>query len=443
MAATILIVDDEADIRELLSLTVHRMALQSKVAGSINEALNILEKEAVDLCLTDLRLPDGNGLELIESIQKNHPKLPVAVLTAYGSVESAVQALKLGAFDFITKPINIQSLRDIISNALKLSETKQKDTLSLPNGQQLIGKSSIMKGLQETIKKVSRSQAPVYIHGESGTGKELIAKLIHHHSARQEQPFIPINCGAIPPELLESEFFGHKKGSFTGAQQDKTGLFQAAHGGTLFLDEVADLPLHMQVKLLRTLQEKTIRPIGSTQETLVDVRIISASHKNLSDLVAKSQFREDLYYRINVIQVKSPSLRERPEDIPLLTEYLLQKIEKQQGLRLTISNLALAALSKHPFRGNVRELENALERAAALCENAYITEKDLALPAVQAEVAQETDTPAPEQNTRHPNEKERILSALDETRWNRQAAAKKLGITPRQLRYRMQKLGLN
>jgi two-component system response regulator PilR (NtrC family) len=441
MVATILIVDDEADIRELLSLTVGRMSLQSKVASSINEALAILEDHSIDLCLTDLRLPDGNGLELVENIQKKYPKLPVAVLTAYGSVEVAVQALKLGAFDFITKPINIQSLRDTISNALKLSSKKQEDILSLPNGQQLIGKSPVMKILQETIKKVSRSQAPVYIHGESGTGKELIAKLIHHHSTRQGQPFIPINCGAIPPELLESEFFGHKKGSFTGAQQDKIGLFQAAHGGTLFLDEIADLPLHMQVKLLRTLQEKTIRPIGSTQEMVIDVRIISASHKNLHDMITKSQFREDLYYRINVIQVKSPSLRERAEDIPLLTEYLLNKIEKQQGTRFTISEDALEALCKHPFRGNVRELENALERAAALCENAYITEKDLALPIVTENARPEELSPLTKKTPQ--DEKERILAALDETRWNRQAAAKKLGITARQLRYRMQKLGLN
>ena len=374
-----LIVDDEPDIRELLDITLSRMGIETKCAENITQAKDLLSHQNFDLCLTDMRLPDGNGIELIKYIQENISRLPVAMITAHGNMEFAIEALKSGAFDFVSKPVDINVLRNLVNTALKLSENQTDNEQQDQDG--LLGKSPAIEETRKKILKLSRSQAPVYIHGESGVGKELVAKLIHEHGPRADKNFIPVNCGAIPSELMESEFFGHKKGSFTGATSDKLGLFQAADGGTLFLDEVADLPIAMQVKLLRAIQEKAIRPIGSQQEIPVNVRILSATHKNLAELTDKGEFRQDLYYRINVIELEVPSLRERPEDISLLARYFLHKIaDEWQTETPKLDDKSLKALNEYSFPGNVRELENILERAMTLHEDKVITREDLQLP---------------------------------------------------------------
>ncbi|KAI5916639.1 sigma-54 dependent transcriptional regulator [Thauera sp. 2A1] len=440
----VLIVDDEEDIRELLELSLLRMGLACDTAGSVAEARERLAQRRYRLCLTDMRLPDGDGLELVEFIQSQLPGLPVAVITAYGSIETAIRALKLGAFDFVTKPVELKALRELVSHALKL----EPRIAPLVAGRSLIGHSPAFEQLRAQIEKLARNQAPVFIRGESGTGKEVIARLIHGLGARAAGPFVPVNCGAISPELMESEFFGHRKGSFTGATADKEGLFQAARGGTLFLDEVGELPLGMQVKLLRAIQERAVRPVGAHAEEPVDVRILSASHQDLSRLVAEGRFRQDLYFRINVITLRVPPLRERVEDIPELAEHILAKLaDREGGAPRSLSAAALAALQAHAFPGNVRELENLLERACALCEGDVIDVADIDLqPACLAmplaDPAAAAEGTAGEAADDSDDERRRILRALDETRWNRSAAARKLGMTLRQLRYRLQKWGL-
>jgi two-component system response regulator PilR (NtrC family) len=444
-----LIVDDEPDIRELLELTLGRMGIDTHSAADLKQAHALIAREKFDVCLTDMRLPDGNGIDLVRHIQQQQPQLPVAVITAFGSMDTAVEALKAGAFDFVSKPVDLNVLRNLITSVLKLSDDyRQRDRRSRDT---LLGNSQTMRDIRSTIEKLSRSQAPIYISGESGTGKELVAKLIHSKGPRADQPFIPVNCGAIPSELMESEFFGHKKGSFTGAIGDKNGLFQVAEGGTLFLDEVAELPLHMQVKLLRTIQEKAVRPIGAHQEIPTDVRILSATHKDLGEQVENGQFRQDLYYRLNVIQLKVPPLRERSEDIPMLAEHYLKKLAREYAQPgLAIEAAALQALCRYAFPGNVRELENILERATTLCESSSITLPDLQLPEtsqaddiLQQEPASALEPGAVPLETYMDNiEKDALIKALEQTRYNKTAAAKLLGITFRALRYRLKKLGL-
>lgn len=453
-AQTALIIDDEPDIRELLEITLGRMGLHTRSACNVKEAYQWLARESFDLCLTDMRLPDGTGLDIIEFVQKNHSHTPIAMITAYGCVETATQALKAGAFDFITKPVDLVRLRELVNSALCLREPHTP--VQITEGA-LLGQSPPMQKLRGKIDKLARSQAPVYISGESGSGKELVARQIHLQGARAKQPFIPVNCGAIPAELMESEFFGHKKGSFTGASVDQPGLFQAAQGGTLFLDEVADLPLAMQVKLLRALQEKAIRPVGSQQELVVDVRILSATHKNLTQEVAAERFRQDLYYRLNVIELQVPPLRERPEDIEQLSESILQRLSAGSAT-VRLHPDALHKLQSYSFSGNVRELENMLERAYTLAEGAFIHTHDLHLPHTTpalfeaTNLAAEKPAPAPpaplprvDNLEDHLEEIERklITQALEETRWNRTAAAERLGLSFRSLRYRLKKLGID
>ena len=445
-----LIVDDEPDIRELLEMTLGRMNIHTRSAANLEDALALLESEKFDICLTDMRLPDGNGIDLVRHIQQQEINLPTAVITAYGSMDTAVDALKAGAFDFVSKPVDLTVLRNLINSVLKLSDSA--DPRDRRSRNTLLGESQLMRNIRSTIAKLSRSQAPVYISGESGTGKELVAQLIHNKGPRNDCSFIPVNCGAIPSELMESEFFGHKKGSFTGAVKDKKGLFLVAEGGTLFLDEVAELPLHMQVKLLRAIQEKAVRPVGAEKEIPTDVRILSATHKDLAQLVELGQFRQDLYYRLNVIQLQVPPLRERREDIPQLTTHYLKKLAGENTLPdLNIDDTALQDLYAYAFPGNVRELENILERATTLCDNSTITKEDLQLPAGVI-VSQETPTAAPAQKpdtTTVPLdtymdtiEKDALIKALEQTRYNKTAAAKLLGITFRALRYRLKKLDL-
>jgi two-component system, NtrC family, response regulator PilR len=372
-----LVVDDETDIRELVVLTLERMDIHADSASNLTDAKHMLSTQSYDLCLTDMRLPDGLGLELVEHVNSQYSGLPIAVITAYGSAENAVSALKAGAFDYLTKPISLKQLRPLVESALKLSTNSREKTT---NTMGLIGDSPAMQHVRTMIGKLARSQAPVYISGESGSGKELAARLIHSNSSRSDQSFIAVNCGAIPETLMESEFFGYKKGAFTGAAQDTQGLFQAANGGTLFLDEVADLPLAMQVKLLRAIQEKKVRSVGGTQEESVDVRIISATHKNLIAMMERGEFRQDLYYRLNVIQLKMPALRERQEDIPQLTQKLLQKLCHHQNIDVPIIDTATQKFIQNlHFAGNVRELENMLERALALCDGEKITIEDLSM----------------------------------------------------------------
>jgi len=442
-----LIVDDEPDICELLELTLGRMNIETRAANDLAQARELLAQYRFDLCLTDMKLPDGNGVELVVHIQQHYPKTPVAMITAHGNMEWAIKALKAGAFDFVSKPVDLQILRNLVNTALRVSENSPR--LDRRSRDELLGDSEAMQQTRSTIAKVARSQAPIYISGESGTGKELVAKLIHNKGPRANGPFVPVNCGAIPDELMESEFFGHKKGSFTGAVADNEGLFQAADGGTLFLDEVADLPLHMQVKLLRAIQEKAIRPVGEANETTIDVRILSATHKNLAKLVENGRFRQDLYYRINVIQLPIPALRERSEDIPQLTKHTLGKLARQMELKKpSLAPDAARALSQYPFPGNVRELENILERAMTLCEDNSIRARDLHLP-------QDSDNglipsmPGPMDSGQirleeHLGEIEKraIIQALEQTKHNKTAAAKLLGLSFRALRYRLKKLGL-
>lgn len=447
----VLVVDDEPDIRELLELTLSRMGLATRSASTYQEAIAALQDGHYDLCLTDMKLPDGDGLGLIEHIQSQYPALPVAMITAFGSMDTAIAALKAGAFDFVSKPIELPRLRKLVDFALSLAETRH---VGSEGESRLTGTSAAIKSVREKIAKLARSQAPVYISGESGSGKELAARLIHANSSRSDGPFVPVNCGAIPSELMESEFFGHRKGSFTGAHADKQGLFQAADGGTLFLDEVADLPLAMQVKLLRAIQEKAIRPIGAAQEVAIDVRILSATHRDLSAEVQAERFRSDLFYRINVIELHMPSLRERREDIAQLAQSVLGKLASQTGSAPTrLDTQALHALEHYHFPGNVRELENILERASTLCEGNTIKASDLRLessPAAMADTralassSDTTDTTAITSLEAYLEQIERkvITDALEACRWNRTAAAEKLGISFRALRYRLKKLGI-
>lgn len=436
-----LIVDDEPDIRELLELTLGRMDIQSHCAETYQEAVALLQQKSFDLCLTDMRLPDGNGLDLVDFIQKLPKPIPVAVITAHGSMDTAIQAMKKGAFDFVSKPIDLSGLRQLVSSALKLSNTdapKERRTRHT-----LLGESAVMREIRSKIDKLARSQAPVYISGESGSGKELVARTIHQQSSRSDKPFVAINCGAIPHELMESEFFGHKKGSFTGAVSDKKGLFQAAEGGTLFLDEVADLPQALQVKLLRAIQEKKIRPVGEQMEIPVDVRLLSATHRNLAEMVKAGVFRQDLYYRINVIDLVLPPLRERASDIPMLTDNILNKLTS--GNKPQISASAMSALQHYRFPGNVRELENILERALALYDGNMIEADDLNLPiAIRDEVGFPDYDPTSESLEDYLDgiERKAITSALEENKWNKTAAAKQLGITFRSFRYRLKKLNM-
>ncbi len=454
----VLIVDDEPDIRELLEITLNRMSIDTRCAKNIDCAKTLLQEESFDLCLTDMKLPDGNGLELVDLIQDMPIPIPIAVITAHGNMDTAILAMKKGAFDFISKPVDLLVLRQLINSALKTTETdsaKDQRTRHI-----LLGDSIVMREIRSKINKLALSQAPIYISGESGSGKELVAKLIHRQSARSANPFVAINCGAIPLELMESEFFGHKKGSFTGASCDKQGLFQAAEGGTLFLDEVADLPLSLQVKLLRALQEKRIRPVGDSREIPVDIRLLSATHQNLNDMVLAGMFRQDLYYRINVIDLHVPSLRERPEDLPELINHILVKLMGANALnRPILSNTALVALQRYDFPGNVRELENILERALALYEGNRIELKDLNLPIMASmnthlnkgnnHLCDSGSCPAfnPAEGSLEDYleriEKDMLTRALEENKWNKTAAAKQLGLSFRSFRYRLKRLNLD
>jgi two-component system response regulator PilR (NtrC family) len=460
---TVLVIDDERDIRELLTITLGRMELDVDAVGSVSEARSALAARRYDLCFTDMRLPDGSGQEIIELIATNHPDMPVAMITAYGNVDAAVNALKAGAFDFVSKPVDIHLLRRLVRTALRLSEERKAGAgnKSSPGADRLIGDSTAMTEVRGKIAKLARNQAPVYIAGESGVGKELVARLIHEMGPRATGAFVPVNCGAIPSELMESEFFGHRKGSFTGAHVDKEGLFQAAQGGTLFLDEVAELPLHMQVKLLRAIQEKAVRPIGGRDEIPVDVRILSATHKNLAALVEQGLFRQDLFYRINVIELRVPPLRERRGDVPKLADFILRQLATEAGGEPgRLRPEALAALEAYQFPGNVRELENILERAMAMCEGDTIEAEDLMLPqrTVTPTLAAVTEAAAPASAAHAVRsaatdgsledyisniERDTIIKALEESRYNKTATAKKLGITFRALRYKLKKLGID
>jgi two-component system response regulator PilR (NtrC family) len=442
--ARVLVVDDEADIRELLDLTLLRMGLSADCAGSVAEARQFLERERYQLCLTDMRLPDGEGLEIVRLIGERYGETPVAVITAFGSAENAVAALKAGAFDYLAKPVALDQLRTLIKSALSLPKAGGvsigADEGVVVSGSQLIGESSAIAHVREMIGKLARSQAPVYISGEPGSGKELAARLIHSQSARHAAPFMPVNCGAIPENLMESEFFGYRKGAFTGADSDREGFFQAANGGTLFLDEVADLPLAMQVKLLRAIQEKRVRKVGSTAEEAVDVRIISATHRKLIDCVDARTFRQDLYYRLNVIELKMPPLRERQEDIVPLVGALLVRICGAQPPMLAAD--AMRALCAYSFPGNVRELENILERATALCAEGSVVLGDLQLgPEVAVDGSAGRDGETLDDHINRV-EKQVILEALAKTGFNRTAAARLLGVTFRSLRYRIERLGI-
>jgi two-component system, NtrC family, response regulator PilR len=448
----VLVVDDEADIRELLMLTLSKMGVDADTAETCGEAYEYLKGNAYDLCLTDMRLPDGNGLNILEHISENYPNIPVAVITAYGSAENAVAALKAGAFDYLAKPIGLKELRDLVNAALKLPQASVRKTVNekplTDAGPKLLGDSAPVKKAREMIDKLARSQAPVYVTGESGSGKEVAARTIHAKSARADAPFIPVNCGAIPENLMESEFFGYKKGSFTGADSDKIGFFQAANGGTLFLDEVADLPLAMQVKLLRVIQEKKVRRIGDTAESAIDVRIISATHQALAERVEDGRFRQDLYYRLNVIELKMPSLRQIPDDIPVIARSILARFARQNGGAVpTIDDAAMKALQQYDFPGNVRELENVLERALALCGGDKIGKDDLYLSEVGdadnelSGTLQPGELPLEDYLDRV--ERDAIMQALEKTRYNKTAAAKLLGITFRALRYRLDRLGID
>ncbi|CAA0109096.1 Transcriptional regulatory protein ZraR [BD1-7 clade bacterium] len=452
----ILVIDDEPDIRELLYITISRMGYQCTTASDVKEAKEALQKGVFDLCLTDMKLPDGTGIEIIEYIQHVTPILPVAMITAYGSVETATDAMKAGAFDYVSKPIELEKLRSLISVSLKQGQTDEQ-LAPLDNSPNLIGQTPAIKKLQVQIGKLAKSQAPVFINGESGSGKELVARMIHAKSNRYDGPFIAVNCGAIPSELVESEFFGHEKGAFTGAVDKKPGLFRSANQGTLFLDEVADLPLQMQVKLLRAIQEKAIRSIGGAEEVPIDVRILSASHKNLPDEIAENRFREDLYYRINVIELNVPSLRQRKEDIIPLAKHILEKLsERYESPLVALSEAAIDRLLSYAFPGNVRELENILERAFTMTDHTLIEADDLLL-RTDGQQTLSSDTPnSTEQGAEGSSfvpenafgdiegylgdlEIRILNSALEKTRWNKTAAAELLGISFRAMRYKLKK----
>ena len=457
-AQRVLVIDDEPDIRELLNLTLSRMGLDVTTAEDLTEARQALQNQTFSFCLTDMRLPDGNGLDLVEEISNQFPDLPTAVITAHGKIEDAVHALKMGAFDFVSKPVDLAVLRKLVNTALKLRRDEPRE--QTPQGEsagkapqaildKLRGNSKAITQCKTMIAKLARSQAPILVSGESGSGKELAARLIHELGPRADGPFIPVNCGAIPTELMESEFFGHKKGSFTGATADKEGLFQAADGGTLLLDEVADLPLHMQVKLLRVIQEKAVMPIGARQEVPVDVRILSATHKPLKPLVENGKFRNDLYFRLNVIELRMPGLRELREDIPLLAERFLEEVTEQREGQTTprISQAAMAALQAHHYTGNVRELINILQRAVTLCEGDVIEEDDLLLEHVGVHDAQtDTQVKADDQSLDsyiEDIEKKMLEDALQKARYNKTRAAKQLGISFRSFRYKLKKFGID
>ena len=434
----VLVVDDEPDLLELLELTLSRMGLDTSCAQTVGEAIRLLDKDQFDLCLTDMRLPDGEGLRVVEHINQKGLDVPVAVITAFGSAENAVAALKAGAFDYLAKPVALEQLRALVTQALKVPEKAQP-----ASAYNLLGESPAMEQVRGLIERLAKSQAPVFINGDSGSGKELAARTIHLHGPRGELPFVAVNCGAIPENLMESEFFGYRKGAFTGAEADRDGFFQAANGGTLFLDEVADLPLAMQVKLLRAIQEKKVRKVGATQEEPVDVRIISATHKKLGGLVESGHFRQDLYYRLHVIELAMPSLREMREDIPLIANAILAKLTRGGGARLEPE--AIVALEKYPFPGNVRELENILERGLSLAADPQnITAEDLHLTPVadESEGAMPPGEKWPLQDYLDRVERAAINEALEKTRFNRTAAARLLGVTFRSLRYRMERLGL-
>lgn len=493
MTATALIIDDEPDIRELVVLTISRMGLDCHSAANLQEAVNLLEHYEFDVCLTDMKLPDGNGVDFLREIKLKHPDLPVAVITAHGNMDAAVDAMKNGAYDFVSKPVDIHQLRKLVStavaqsrkaanddsNAVAAPSTANKstaivknttttntnptahpvDNLSLAGTEPIIGGSQEITELKTMVIKLARTNAPVWINGESGTGKELTARMIHANSARSENPFVAINCGAIPAELMESELFGHKKGSFTGAVNDHKGLFAHAEGGTLFLDEVAELPLSMQVKLLRAIQEKSIRPVGEANEIQVDVRLLSASHKDLNVEVEAGRFRHDLYYRLNVISLTCPSLRDRPDDIPALASHILSKQSERDPERdFSFTHQALQLLTQYNFPGNVRELENIIERTIAMSDGDVIDASDLQLEnrvaaakltAINDSTSSyqsnnQTDGDAiSEQVETNSEEKTRIIEALESNRWNRKAASRQLGLTYRQLRYRIKQLGLD
>lgn len=475
-----LVVDDEEDLRLLMRMTLKRMDIDCYVADCLQQAKALLKKHSFDICLTDLNLPDGSGLNLVREINQLYPQLPVAVITAYGSMDIAIDALKAGAFDFVSKPIELPRLKTLIEQALKVNAQAPLSNNSIEQ-RLMIGESPVMLQLKATLHKLARSQAPVYISGESGTGKEVAARLIHLLGPRSNGSFVPVNCGAIPSELMESEFFGHKKGSFTGATEDKIGLFQSAQGGTLFLDEVADLPLTMQVKLLRAIQEKKIRPIGSQQEISVDIRILSATHKNLQQLVQQGLFRQDLYYRLHVIEINLPPLRDRGQDILLLANNFIDQICQDWNItKPTLSPAVKQVLLNYSFPGNVRELNNILERALTLSDGHEILPESLQInpehgaaylsplsPAVNPTTSHipelthvvEKDAPASTSTgtAKSPQglpaegletymeniEKQLILQALESSFWNRTVAAKKLGMTFRSLRYRLKKFGLD
>ena len=439
----VLIVDDEPDLCELLSITLQRMDLNPRTANDVAAARKMLTTDRFDLCLTDMQLPDGDGLDLVKWMQQYSPSVPVAVITAHGNMETAVRALKLGAFDFVSKPLDLAALRKLVASAIKLSIPLDSDTSVF--GPRLLGSSQAMHDLREMIVRVARSQAPVHISGESGTGKELVAKLIHESGPRSDAPFVAVNCGAIPSELMESELFGHKRGSFTGAVADKKGLIQSAEGGTLFLDEIADLPLHMQVKLLRVIQEKAVRPVGEQLEVGVDVRILSATHKSLSKLVVEGKFREDLFYRVNVIELRVPSLRERPADVPELANSVLMRLSRRtKVIPPMLREDAMAALVSYAFPGNVRELENILERAITLTTSGEIGIGDIQLrtPAAIASPVSHPSSAAPLGDHLEEIERDAIIKALEQVRYNKTAAAKVLGMSFRALRYRIKKLGI-
>ena len=440
-----LIVDDEPDIRELLAITLGKMELDVDTAGDYRSAVQRLSGGLYDLVLTDMRLPDGDGLDLVGWIQDNRPGVPVAVITAHGNVEAAVRALKLGAFDFISKPLDLAALRKLITATLKLGESLEETTRR--STMRLIGDSKPMQQLRHMIAKVARSQAPVHISGDSGTGKELVARLIHESGPRADGPFVPVNCGAIPSELMESELFGHRKGSFTGAVADKEGLIRSAEGGTLFLDEVADLPLHMQVKLLRVIQEKAVRPVGETREASVDVRILSATHRKLDELAKAGKFREDLYYRINVIELHVPALRERIDDVPQIVDVLLDRVARQMRVpRPEIADEAMDRLMTYAYPGNVRELENILERAVTLCTDGRIEAGDIQLKqgaGMELPSTADESTADGLEGQLEQIEREAIVKALEQARFNKTKAAAALGMTFRQLRYRVKKLGID
>lgn len=472
MQRTALIIDDETDIRELIAMSLDRIGLETHTASNLEEARNLLDTYKFDVCLTDMKLPDGNGVEFVKQVLAVQPGLPVAVITAHGNMNAAVEAMKNGAFDFMSKPVDITQLRAIVTQAINTSNnaptsdirtlpqsgTNENGALDVTNldahhspqprlkeSHRLVGKSTQMVELRRTIDKVSKTNAPVWITGESGTGKELIARLIHANSSRAESPFVAINCGAIPSELMESEFFGHKKGSFTGAYSEHEGLFMRASGGTLFLDEVAELPLHMQVKLLRAIQERSIRPVGASSEKPTNVRIVSASHKDLEIEASEGRFRNDLYYRLNVINVKAPALRDRISDIPEIAATILQKITDREQLNYMaeLSHSAFEKLTRYSFPGNVRELENIIERAVAMTECSVIGNSDLSLPTEQLPEKSNHTQPTTNPQIQKNDCASEVKQALDECRWNRKQAAAKLGLTYRQLRYRIERYGLD